>query len=212
MEVILVAVLLGLIPAFIAKNKGRSFIGWWIYGALLFIIAIIHVLLVKDKVSNDAQPKKADIDSGMRTCPFCSELVRANAIKCKHCGSDISESVGENVVPVTSANNDSKIHPAQTTKRIRIGRVIGSTIAALVFACIWWGVVDSGTGGEIVSSTAADDAIKQYQIVAADGDKEQMCIRSGVVAELYLSAHDTQRYHQWKSTSQRNCKAAGMPY
>jgi hypothetical protein len=44
---LLIAVFLGLIPAAIAANKGRSFIGWWIYGALILIVALPHALLIK---------------------------------------------------------------------------------------------------------------------------------------------------------------------
>lgn len=40
---------LGFIPATIAKNKGYSFGLWWLYGWLLFIIALIHALVLPDK-------------------------------------------------------------------------------------------------------------------------------------------------------------------
>ena len=40
---LLIAAVLGLIPANIAKNKGYSFGLWWFYGWMLFIVAIIHV-------------------------------------------------------------------------------------------------------------------------------------------------------------------------
>lgn len=43
---ILILMLIGLIPAFIAKNKGRYFIKWWIYGTYLFLIALIHSLVI----------------------------------------------------------------------------------------------------------------------------------------------------------------------
>lgn len=39
MEVLVIAVLIGLIPASIAKGKGKSFCLWWFYGAALFIVA-----------------------------------------------------------------------------------------------------------------------------------------------------------------------------
>jgi hypothetical protein len=51
---LVVAALLGLIPAFIAQSKGRSFGGWWLYGFLLFIVAIIHVLFVPSLNSSGA--------------------------------------------------------------------------------------------------------------------------------------------------------------
>ena len=42
-----IAVVIGLIPAAIAASKGRSFFAWWIYGALVFIVALPHALLLK---------------------------------------------------------------------------------------------------------------------------------------------------------------------
>jgi len=44
------ALLLGLIPAFIAKKKGRTFITWWIYGTCLFVIALIHSLVMSERI------------------------------------------------------------------------------------------------------------------------------------------------------------------
>ena len=44
------ALLLGLIPAFIAKKKGRTFITWWIYGTCLFVISLIHSLVMSERI------------------------------------------------------------------------------------------------------------------------------------------------------------------
>ncbi|WP_318386400.1 zinc ribbon domain-containing protein [Enterobacter sp.] len=94
MEFFLVAIVLGIIPALIAQSKGRSFIGWWIYGFLLFIVALVHSLIIK---KDSKTFEKEMIDDGMRKCPFCAEMVRNEAIKCKHCGSDISNSESVNL-------------------------------------------------------------------------------------------------------------------
>lgn len=46
------AALLGLIPAMIAQSKGRSFGVWWFYGAMIFIVALPHALIMSaDKKS-----------------------------------------------------------------------------------------------------------------------------------------------------------------
>lgn len=45
----LVLLLLGLLPAFIATKKGRSFIDWWIFGTGLFVVAFPIALLMKSK-------------------------------------------------------------------------------------------------------------------------------------------------------------------
>ncbi|EPZ0269499.1 zinc ribbon domain-containing protein [Serratia sp. IR-2025] len=80
--------IIGCIPAAIASSKGRSFGEWWLYGALLFIVALIHSLCIK-------KDQKAIEDSllsdGFAKCPYCAELVKKEALKCKHCGSDIGD-------------------------------------------------------------------------------------------------------------------------
>jgi ABC-type multidrug transport system fused ATPase/permease subunit len=44
--ILIVTGLIGLIPAYIAHQKGRSFVLWWQYGALLFIVALPHALMM----------------------------------------------------------------------------------------------------------------------------------------------------------------------
>jgi hypothetical protein len=84
--VLIVAAGLGLIPALIAKSKGRSFGTWWFYGFLIFIVALPHSLMLP---SSGGDFKK---------CPFCAEMIRVEAIKCKHCGSSVDSKKG-NYIP-----------------------------------------------------------------------------------------------------------------
>lgn len=66
-ELLIIVILLGLIPAAIAQRKGESFVVWWIYGALLFIVALPHALLKKPNVpALEANAAK----SGMKKCPY----------------------------------------------------------------------------------------------------------------------------------------------
>lgn len=39
--------ILGLIPAYIAKKKGRNFLDWWFFGAALFLFALPAAILIK---------------------------------------------------------------------------------------------------------------------------------------------------------------------
>jgi hypothetical protein len=74
---IVVAVLAGLIPAYVATRKGQTpFIGWWLFGTLLWIVALPVALLAKD-----IRPR----------CPFCAEDVRWEAVVCPHCQRDLPE-------------------------------------------------------------------------------------------------------------------------
>lgn len=52
------AMVFGLLPAYIAKNKGRDFNTWWIYGTLLFIIALPHSILT-NKSDDKAKEKSS---------------------------------------------------------------------------------------------------------------------------------------------------------
>ena len=50
MEILLLLLLplLAIIPANIARAKGRSFWKWYVYGLLLFAIAMIHAMLIDE--------------------------------------------------------------------------------------------------------------------------------------------------------------------
>lgn len=87
MEFLIVAAVIGLIPAAIARGKGYSFGLWWFYGAALFIIALPHALLMK--------PNQTGVESrlsseGMKKCPSCAEMVKSEAIKCRYCGATLA--------------------------------------------------------------------------------------------------------------------------
>ena len=87
MEILIVALLIGLIPATIAKGKGRSFGLWWFYGTALFIIALPHSLIMK---ANNEAIERQQLSEGMKKCQHCAELVKPDARVCRYCGRDIA--------------------------------------------------------------------------------------------------------------------------
>ena len=120
MDILFWGALLGIIPAIIAKNKGRSAFGWWVFGALLFIVALPAILLAsdlnKEKAIEAAQKKQAT----MRKCPFCAELIKKEAVKCKHCH--------ENVIPeedskYTTSNNRINTTPLEELPNLKSAQV-----------------------------------------------------------------------------------------
>jgi cytochrome c-type biogenesis protein len=59
--------ILGLIPAFIARQKGRNFIDWWFFGAALIFVALPAALLLKP--INDKQSGGQVFSSEEREAP-----------------------------------------------------------------------------------------------------------------------------------------------
>jgi hypothetical protein len=88
MTILVVLMLLGLIPAAIAQSKGHGFFAWWVYGALLFIVALPYALLMPPNLA--ALEARQLADGGYRKCPSCAEIIRRDAAVCRFCGRDVA--------------------------------------------------------------------------------------------------------------------------
>ena len=75
--------------AILASKRGRSGFGWFLFSLILSpLLGLIFVLILDKKNGQDAQDVSAPATS-LRNCPECKELIRKDARKCKHCGSEV---------------------------------------------------------------------------------------------------------------------------
>ena len=73
-----------------ASSKGRSGFGYFLLSCLLS--PIIGFLFAAIASPNREKAEQYALRSGdLRKCPFCAELVKKEAIVCKHCGRDFEK-------------------------------------------------------------------------------------------------------------------------
>ncbi|MFE2005673.1 hypothetical protein ACFW6U_09800 [Pseudomonas guariconensis] len=93
MELLIICLALAGVTAYFAKQKGRSPAAWFLLGLIFPVIGLIAVWIVNplgvDQQKSIEIAKKFGSSSLYRKCPFCAEVVQREAIKCKHCKSDL---------------------------------------------------------------------------------------------------------------------------
>jgi Na+/H+-dicarboxylate symporter len=93
MEIVIPWLLFSLVVGVAANARGRSGLIWFLFSILLSpVVTLLLVLVSKNlKVPQTAVAVNGEVattETHVR-CPECRELVRADARKCKHCGTQL---------------------------------------------------------------------------------------------------------------------------
>jgi hypothetical protein len=108
---ILQSIIFGFFSSFIASEKNRDSISWFILGFLFSIVAVLALVAIP-KV--EQKPTGSQImDLSKTVCPFCKEEILPDAILCKHCRSDLSETQ-----PITISTQVKKVMLENKVKKI----------------------------------------------------------------------------------------------
>lgn len=131
MDLFLFWFLFSVVVGIAASSRGRSGFGWFVLAMLISpLLAVILVAVMPPLASAPGEP---DLD-GLRTCPMCAELIKRDARKCKHCGSDVAP-----IEPVTAGGRHDAASPADSTIFTPGAYRLGKGIARLLKTGTWRG-------------------------------------------------------------------------
>lgn len=86
---VLAWIICGIAAAYVAGQKNKSAGLWLLLGIVLGPIALLMVGFAPAAPAMNAGHSQTMPSSHVRTCPYCAEEIKWEAIVCKHCGREL---------------------------------------------------------------------------------------------------------------------------
>ena len=101
MVLLLFWVMCGVATSMIFKNKGQDPTGGFFLGALLGPFGILFALFWSK--NEDTVERRAVASGTSRKCPDCAELIKAEARKCRYCGTELEPVEASSFASISSS-------------------------------------------------------------------------------------------------------------
>ncbi len=92
--VLVIYVVVAIVAAIVAGNKGRSGVGWFFLCLVATPLAILVLLALPSLKPSEPQPVRVigEDDAGQRRpCPYCAELILPAATVCRFCSRELPQ-------------------------------------------------------------------------------------------------------------------------
>jgi len=93
--IIICWIVMGVLCALIALAKRRSGLGWFLLGCLFGPLALLFAAAMSAAPRGQSCLPALPADP-QKTCPYCAETVKIQAVVCKHCGQRLGSVIENN--------------------------------------------------------------------------------------------------------------------
>lgn len=141
MEIFVGWIVFSIVAGWVASSKGRSGFGVFLLSLILspLVGLIVAFAMQRGDALQQAAAARSGVAGGFRKCPFCAEVVKAEAVKCKHCGSALDPVAGLTDGRSAAQIEADKARVREASRKVQIGLGIAAVVIFVVIALLTGG-------------------------------------------------------------------------